>query len=219
MMREIMQIIIRDLNIARYSGGSWSQGAIFFVLFTLLAAFALGPEQAARANMAPALIWLAATLSSQLALGQLFSNDLGNGMLDCWKTSNRHMSSFVLGKFIAHWALVFGPILALAPLGALMLGAPMSTLSPLLLSLLIGGPALILFGGMAAALAANIKGNGLLVVLLSGPLLASPLIFGVGAVQAGLGDTIDLKILGAITLAASVFCPVISVAALKVHLE
>ncbi|PHR62381.1 MAG: hypothetical protein COA47_04005 [Robiginitomaculum sp.] len=219
MIREVTQIIVRDLNIARYSGGSWSQGAIFFVLFTLLAAFALGPEQAARANMAPALIWLAATLSSQLALGHMFTGDLGNGMLDCWKTSNRHISSFVIGKFITHWALVFGPILLMAPLGALMLGAPVSTLAPLLVSLLIGGPALILFGGMAAALTANTKGNGLLVVLLSGPLLASPLIFGVGAVQAELINTIDLKILGAISLAASVLCPIISIAALKVHLE
>lgn len=219
MIRELSLILIRGWQLAQRTGGSWTQGSIFFILFIMLAAFSLGPEQAQRANIAPALVWLAATLASQLTLDRLFTEDLADGTLENWVAQNRSVTGFVIGKVASHWLFAFSPVLLLAPLAAIMLGTPTEKLLLLIMSLIIGGPALVLFGAMAAALTANLRGSGLLVVLLSGPLLASPLIFGVGAVQAGIFDSVAMKMLGAISLATTVFVPVISSMALKVHLE
>ncbi|VAW01406.1 hypothetical protein MNBD_ALPHA06-1856 [hydrothermal vent metagenome] len=219
MMLDIVRITNRDLRIAQRSGGNWAQAAIFFTLFILLSAFALGPEQSRTSELAPALVWLAACLASQLSVYTLFAVDLQDGSLDCWVADNRPIAAYVLGKFLAHWLSALLPVILLAPVGAFMLGAPPAILPALVLSLVVGSPALILFGGMAAALAANIRGGGLLVVLISAPLLASPLIFGVGAVQAGLSFSVDMKILAAISLAAVVVCSSVSTLALKVHLE
>jgi heme exporter protein B len=219
MNSDIGRIFIRDLRLAGRAGGSWAQAAIFFILFMMLAAFALGSEQASRSMFAPALVWLAVCLSSQLSLEQLFARDLDDGTLDCWLADDHSMIDYVIGKFLGQWMTTFLPVLFLAPLAAMMLGAKPDYLPTLLLSLLVGGPALVFFGGMASALSANIRGSGLLIVLLSGPLLASPLIFGVDAAQAGILLSPALKILGAISLASSVFCPLVSAMALKVHLE
>ncbi|MBL4597227.1 MAG: heme exporter protein CcmB [Robiginitomaculum sp.] len=219
MIGDFTDILCRDLLAARRSGGHWAHGAVFFVMFIMLVAFALGPQQSDRALIASALVWLAACLASQLSLAHLFAPDLRDGTLDCWVSDGRSVVSFVLGKCTAHWILVFIPILLLAPFGALMLGAPIADLLALVLSLVIGGPALILLGGLASALCANLRGGGMLIVLISGPLLAPPLIFGVGAAEAGLEAMALLKILGAISLAAAVFGSFISALALKTHLE
>ncbi len=219
MIKEIRNIILRDVRTGARSGGSWAQGMLFFILFMVLTAFALGPEQSSRSVGAVALVWLAACLASQLSLERLFADDIANGMLEYWRADNHGLSTYVLGKFIAQWILAFAPILLLSPLGAIMLGAPIQMIPVLFVSLLIGGPALISFGAMASALTANVRGTGLLIVLISGPLLASPLIFGVGSAQAGQILSSDLKILGAISLLSIVLCPFISALALKVHLE
>jgi len=219
MTGSIKALIGRELLMARRSGGSWAQGAIFFILFTVLAAFALGPDQAARASLSPALVWLAASLASQLSLDRLFSEDLRDGTLECWFVDELSLIDFSIAKFVSHWLVAFAPILVLSPLAALMLGAPTQSLPLTFASLIIGGPALVFLGGMVSALTANLRGAGLLIVLISGPLLAAPLIFGVGAVQTGGWDSVELKILGAISLNAIVLGPVISALALKVHLE
>ncbi len=215
----ITGLIGREIRKASRSGGSWAQGSVFFILFTVLAAFALGPEQEFRANLAPALVWLAASLASQLSLDRLFAEDLHDGTLECWFVDGQSLVEFSIGKFISHWLVVFTPILILSPLAALMLGAPVSVLALTFISLAIGGPALVFMGGMVSALTANLRGSGLLIVLISGPLLAAPLIFGVGAVQIADIASSELKILGAISLGAMVIAPVIATLALKVHLE
>jgi len=219
MMNQLKLIVFRDLLLATRSGGNWVQGSIFFILFIMLAAFSLGPDQAERGFIAPALVWLAVTFASQLSLGQLFSEDLNDGSLECWVTDNRSLSVYVIGKLFSHWISNFAPILLLSPFAAVMLGADTSSVPILMISLLVGGPAMVLIGAMASALTANLRGAGLLIVLISGPLLASPLIFGVGAVQAGVINSVAMKLLGAISLFSLVLSPVIARLALKIHLE
>lgn len=219
MLAHLKLVVFRDLLLAQRSGGSWAQGSIFFILFIMLAAFALGSDQAGRGAIAPALVWLAVTFASQLSLSQLFSEDLSDGTLECWITEGRSLSVYIIGKFFSHWISNFVPVLLLSPFAAIMLGADISNVPILIISLLVGGPAMVLIGGMASALTANLRGAGLLIVLISGPLLASPLIFGVGAVQAGIINSVAMKLLGAISLFSLVLSPIISRLALKIHLE
>ncbi len=214
-----MAILRRDTGTARRAGGGWAQGSVFFLLFILLAAFAIGPETRAQGPIAPALVWLAAVLASQLSLDHLFRADLDDGSLDILVTSGASLSAIAAGKSVAHWLASFAPVTLLSPLAALMLGAKPETLVPLMVSLAIGGPAFVFFGTMGAAIAAGRHGGGLLVMLLSGPLLAPSLIFGAGVIRSGVLDSPDLKLLLASTLMSLVLSPLICAAALRVHLE
>lgn len=219
MMRDLIQLMRRELALAATSGGSWAQGMVFFGLFVLLSALATGPDQAARMHLASALVWLAAGLTSQLSLEGLFGPDLEDESLTVWVVRDRSMFAYVLGKFAAHWVSSFLPVLVLSPAAALMLGAPAQNTLPMLISLVAGGPALIFAGGMAAALSARHKGAGLLLVLLSGPLLAAPMIFGIGAADAGSIWSPEMALLCVTSLVSLAVCPAISALALRVHLE
>lgn len=214
----LLAVLRRDLQIAR-AGGGWAQGAMFFILFIVLAAFAIGPETRTQGPIAPALVWLAAALASQLSLGQLFQTDLDDGTMDVLAASGAPLSAIAAGKAVSHWLISFAPVTLLSPLAAIMLGAKQDVLVPLIFSLLIGGPGFVLWGAMGAALVASRHGGGLLVMLLTGPLLAPSLIFGAGVINADMLNSPDLKFLMASTLFALVLSPIICGAALRAHME
>lgn len=219
MKRDLQQLMRRELSLATHSGGSWAQGLVFFGLFVLLSALATGPDQAARLHLSSALVWLAAGLTSQLSLEGLFGPDLEDESLTVWVVRDRSLFAYVIGKFAAHWVSSFLPVLVLSPVAALMLGAKAENIFPLIISLLAGGPALILAGGMASSLSAKHKGAGLLLVLLSGPLLAAPMIFGIGAADAGSIWSPEMAMLCVTSLLSLAVCPAVSALALRVHLE
>jgi heme exporter protein B len=92
----------------------------------------------------------------------------------------------------------------------------------LIVSLLVGTPALSLIGGVAAALTLGARRQGVLLSLLVLPLYVPPLVFGAGAVEAsalGTGPRAELLLLGALTLAALPLCPWAAAAALRQALE
>jgi heme exporter protein B len=92
----------------------------------------------------------------------------------------------------------------------------------LLLTLLLGTPALSLIGAIGAALTIGLRGGGVLVSLLVLPLYIPVLIFGAGAVEAdvsGLGAQGHLSLLGAILVLALLLAPLATSAALRVSAE
>ena len=92
----------------------------------------------------------------------------------------------------------------------------------LLVSLLLGTPALSLIGAIGAALTLGLRGGGVLVSLLVLPLYIPVLIFGAGAVEAhisGLGGQAHLYLLGAIGILALFLAPLATAAALRVSAE
>ena len=99
---------------------------------------------------------------------------------------------------------------------------PADALATLLLSLLLGTPALSLIGSVGAALTLGVRGGGALTALLVLPLYVPVLVFGAGAVTAtatGMGVTGHLSLLGAMSLAALVFAPWATALALRISLE
>jgi heme exporter protein B len=157
-----------------------------------------------------------------LSLERLFQLDYDDGSLELLATLPVPLEGLVLGKALAHWISTALPLIILAPVLAITLNLPPSALGALVISLLLGTPALSLLGAVGAALTIGVRRGGVLVPLLVLPLLIPTLIFGVGASAAGLAQMTSeapLLLLSALSLLSLVIAPVAGAAALKLVLE
>ena len=109
-----------------------------------------------------------------------------------------------------------------APVLAVLLNMNSEGFTALLLTMLIGTPALSLIGAIGAALTLTVRRGGVLLSLLVLPLYIPVLIFGVSAIDAavhGLNAKPHLLLLAALTMAAIPLCPWAAAAAVKLSLE
>ena len=114
------------------------------------------------------------------------------------------------------------PLVLIGPLLGLQFDLPGDALWVLVISLLIGTPALSIIGAVGAALTLGVRGGGALTSLLVLPLYVPVLIFGAGAVAAtaiGTGAAGHLSLLGAMLMLSLVFAPWAIAAALRISLE
>jgi len=128
----------------------------------------------------------------------------------------------ILAKIVAQWCMSGLAMTLLAPLAALILYLPTSELPVLLLTLLLGTPALSLFGAVGAALTVGLRRGGVLLALLILPLYVPVLIFGAGAVtehMVGVGIDAQIYWLLAITMLAVTVAPFAVQAALRISVE
>jgi heme exporter protein B len=128
----------------------------------------------------------------------------------------------VLGKVVAHWLVTGLPLVLMSPVLGLQYDLSAEALKVLVVTLLVGTPALSLIGAIGAALTLGLRGGGVLVSLLVLPLMIPVLIFGAGAVEAtvsGLGGEGHLYMLGAILVMALLLAPLAASAALRVSAE
>jgi heme exporter protein B len=110
----------------------------------------------------------------------------------------------------------------LAPLAALILFLPVEVLPTLLLTLLVGTPALSLIGAVGAALTVSLRRGGVLLALLVLPLYVPILIFDAGAVveaMAGIENKAQIYWLLVITMVSFTITPFLVAAALKISVE
>lgn len=215
-------IVRRDLRLAarRKSEPLFTLG--FFVLVASLFPLGLGPEPELLRRIAPGVLWVAALLASMLSLGRMFAADYEDGTLEQMALAPVPLVVTVGGKIAAHWLVSGLPLVLVSPLLALQYGLPADVIAQLMLSLLIGTPALSLVGAIGAALTLGVRGGGVLVALLVLPLYVPTLIFGAGAVDArlaGLAAAPNLSLLGACLILALVFAPLAASAAIRIALE
>lgn len=214
-MRAVTAILIRDLALGFRAGGGAAQTALFFALVALVFALAIGPDRAAMARFAAPILWAAALLSALVSLDRVFQADFEDGSLDVIVASAELLEARVAAKALAHWLSSIAPLLVAAPAVALLLNLPGDQYGPLLLSLLIGTPALSLIGAVGAALTLSLRRAGVLIAILATPLYAPTLIFGVAA--AG-GDGTAFLLLAAATLFAAAIGPLAAAAAIRFNM-
>jgi len=102
-----------------------------------------------------------------------------------------------------------------------MLNLDLGAYPPLVMTMLVGTPAISFIGTIGAALTLRSRRGSLLIALLVLPLYVPTLIFGIGAIAALLGPggaEASLMILGAISLGALVLAPIAAAAALRAQL-
>jgi heme exporter protein B len=221
-MTTFFALFRRDLQLALRQGGDTGLVLAFFVLTVVLFPFGVGPEPEVLTRVASGILWVAALLAALLSLDRLFLPDYEDGGLDLIALSALPLELAVLAKCAAHWVSTGLPLALISPVLALVVDLDPRAMGTLVISLLIGTPALSLIGGVAAALTLGARRQAVLLSLLVLPLYVPPLVFGAGAVEArslGMAPNVDLLLLAALTLAALPLCPWAAAAGLRQALE
>ena len=154
-------LLKRDVMLASRLGGGGFVGVIFFLSLVVLAPFALGPDLNLLARIGPALLWIAALLATLIGLDRLFQADEEDGSLDLMRMGDMPMLLVVLAKGIAHWLTTGLPLTLAAPVLGLLLAIEPKVLGVVMLSLVIGTPALTFIGAVGAALTVSVRRGGL----------------------------------------------------------
>ena len=215
-------LLLRDLRLLWRRRGDALQPALFALLVVVLFALALGGEQQALAQVAPAVLWLAVLLAGLLALDTLFRGDAEDGSLEQWLLAPVPLAWLVLVRVATHWATTALPLLLAMPLLAEVMGLPREQLPVLMVSMALGTPLLALLGAVVAALTVGMRRSGILVALLALPLYVPVLVFGAGSVAAsmqGLDATGGLLLLAAGLVAALVLAPLAAATAIRIALD
>jgi len=218
----MISLLIRDLRLAMRAGGGFGLGLSFFLIVTVLVPFGVGPESALLAKIAPGILWLGALLACLLSLDRIFALDWEDGSLDLLATSPLPMEGVVTVKALAHWLTTGLPLCLASPVFALLLSLPSEGYKWLILSLVLGTPALSVIGTFGAALTVGLKRGGLLLSLLVLPLYVPTLIFGAEVARRGaegLATTTPILMLAGISAGTIALLPFASALVLRVNLR
>jgi len=217
-MSAFLAVIGRDLRLATRVGGDALTLVLFFVMVGVIVPFAIGPDRAQLARLAPGIVWIAAFLSMLLGLDRLFRTDHEDGSLQAFRHAGLSLEAIVLAKVMAHWLTTALPLVIATPLLAVMLSMDGDTFWRTLLSLVLGTPGLLAFGAVGAAVTVSLKRGGLLAPVLILPLSIPILIFGVGAITAVAAPGASqqaLLFLAGLSLMAVAFTPFAAALALR----
>ena len=214
-------LLKRDLALTWRRRGDALNPLLFAIIVVALFPFALGPEALILERIAAGTIFGAVLLASLLSLDSLFRSDLDDGSLEQLVLSPHPLSLLLACKIAIHWLTTAVPLIAAAPLLAMLLHLPDSVLPVLLAALALATPLLSLIGAICVALTVALRRSGMLLTLLVLPLIVPVLIFGAGAcnaAQLSLPYGAPLLWLGAWLVMALVLAPLASAAALKISL-
>jgi heme exporter protein B len=220
--RMLRAVVIRDLQVAFRRWGDVASPVMFFAMVSTLFPLALSPEMAMLRAIGPAVLWIAALLSSLLSLNALFRSDLEDGTLEQLVLHPQPLAVLMLGKICAHWLVSGLPLVVLAPLLGITYYLPGDALVTLCLTLLLGTPILSLLGAIGAALTAGLRQAGGLLALLVLPLMLPTLMFGARATDlAGGGSDPEglLYLMAAMLALATSLAPIAAAAAIRVTLD
>nr|WP_246449344.1 heme exporter protein CcmB [Paracoccus amoyensis] len=215
-------MLIRDLRLATRAGGGFGLAVAFFLILCALVPFGVGPDTSALRPIAPGILWLGALLACLLSLDRIFALDYEDGSLDLLATAPLPLEGVVAVKALAHWITTMLPLVVAAPLFGLLLHLPAQAVPWLIISLLIGTPAMSMLGAFGAAVTVGLRRGGLLLSLLVLPLYIPTLIFGTEVIRRGQegGDpATPLLFLAGITTGVIALIPFAAAAALRINLR
>ena len=218
----MIALLIRDLRLATRAGGGFGLGLGFFLILVVLVPLGVGADMGMLGRIAPGILWVGALLACLLSLDRIFALDREDGALDLIATSPIPLEAVAAVKALAHWLTTGLPLALAAPVLGILLNLPGPATAWLVLSLLLGTPALSLIGTFGAALTVGLKRGGLLLSLLVLPLYVPTLVFGAQVVirgAEGLAVGTVLALLGAVTAGSAALLPFAAAWALRVNLR
>ncbi|SMX28889.1 Heme exporter protein B [Pelagimonas phthalicica] len=218
----MISLLMRDLRLAVRAGGGFGLGLAFFLIVTVLVPLGVGPETGLLAKIAPGILWIGALLACLLSLDRIFALDWEDGSLDLLATAPLPMEGIVSIKALAHWLTTGLPLVIVAPGLGVLLSLPQGGYFWIVVSLLLGSPALSVIGTFGAALTVGLKRGGLLLSLLVLPLYVPTLVFGAEVARRGAeGFAVQtpLLMLAGISFGAVALLPFASAAVLRINLR
>ncbi|MDO1583974.1 heme exporter protein CcmB [Rhizobium oryzicola] len=212
-------LLLRDLKLSVRAGGGALIGILFFLTVVAVIPFGVGPDLNLLSRIGPAIIWIGALLAALLGLDRLFQADRDDGSLDLLLMQEHPLVLTVLIKCLAHWLANVLPLVIASPLLGLFMNMNEVSIGAVMLTLLVGSPALAFIGAVGAAVAVSLPRGGLLVSILVLPLTIPVLIFGVSASYAAVQEPAPFLppflILTAITMFFAVIGPLGAALALR----
>jgi heme exporter protein B len=218
----MIALLARDLRLALRAGGGFGLGLAFFLILAVLVPLGVGPEPLTLARIAPGILWVGALLACLLSLDRIFALDYEDGSLDLLATAPVPLEGVVTVKALAHWLTTGLPLVLASPVMGLLLYLPLEAYGWMLLSLLVGTPALSVIGTFGAALTVGLKRGGLLLSLLVLPLYIPTLVFGAEVVARGaqgLAVGTPLALLAGITAGSVALLPFASALVIRINLR
>ena len=204
-------LLSREIRVALRAGSGALMGVLFFLAVVTVFPFAIGPDLNQLGRIGPAILWIGALLASLLGLDRLFATEREDGSLDALVMQPHPLMAVILVKCLAHWLVSGLPLILATPLFGIMLNVSPLGIVAVMATLAAGTPAITFIGAAAAAVASALPRGGLLIAVLTLPLVIPVLIFGITATNGALYDpdpfTAPFLILLALTLFAGVLGP------------
>lgn len=176
----IWQLLLRELRLVRRQAFGTLLSLTFFALFIMMSGLAL---DGIAPSLAPGLVWLAVTFSALLSLDNLFQSDQECGALRHIHLAGVSGTTIVTAKSVAFFLTNSIPLILVTVGLSPLLGLSGDALTGLILSLLLGLPALTAYATLSAALLCGQRGTGLLGLIITLPLLVPIVLFGIEAAQ------------------------------------
>lgn len=215
-------VVRRELTLAWRRWDEVTQPLIFYLVVTTLFPLATTPELAVLRTVGGGVVWVAALLSSLLALESVFRSDVEDGTMEQWVLSGQPLAWLLLAKVVAHWLMTGLPLVLVSPAVAEALGLPGSVWPVLVTSLALGTATLSVLGGIGAALTVGVRRGSVLLSLLVLPLAMPLLVFGARSVEqslAGQSAAGPLQLLAAMFFLAWSLGPLAMSAAMRISVE
>lgn len=215
-------VFVRDLRVAFRRWSELAHPLVFFIIVVTLFPLALSATTSQLRDVGTGVLWVAALLSSLLALDGLFRGDADDGSLEQLLLSPASMTIAVLAKVAAHALVTLLPLVLLVPATALSYNMPIRALPTLTIALLLAAPTLSVLVALGAALTVSLRRGGSIVGLLVLPLTGPLLIFGTRATDLSVNGeptAAPLLLLAALAALAVSLGPWAIAAAVKVGLE
>jgi len=215
-------LIARDLRLAFDRGWGWMSGVMFYVAFVALISISVGGNTPVLSAIGPGVAWAGLLFGVMIGSPYLFSNDIRNGSLDALRLGGFSLPQIVGARMISNAILTLGPLVIATVLIGQFLFLRDGQVWRLIASLLVAAPIISAYSVFSGALMARRGAGGLVGVLVTLPLLAPVLIFGVSAVSTG-ADTLwrspEIQALAGLSLIGAVLGLFGAVAALRTNAE
>lgn len=152
------------------NGGTLLGSLSFFALSLFCFSLALGPEPMILNRCAPAFLWILTILTFLFSTPLLLKTEYQEGLLDEIFLHPLSLSFYILSKMTADVLLLGLPLLGLGALFSPVFFLSFVETAVLLLTLLIGFPAISVLGIMGGLLTLHTRGGGILISVLILPL-------------------------------------------------
>jgi heme exporter protein B len=201
---------LRELLIAQREPRAVVNACLFFLMVIVFFPLTMAPDFDALRAIAPGLFWIAILLAMVLSSARLFQQDDEDGVIEQWLVSGVPISILVSAKTLVQWGVTLFPMLLMCPLLGVMFHLNIRETSVLILSLLLGTPAIFALCALAEAFATGVKQKGVLSSLIVLPLTTPIMVFGsatLGAAMAGFSLSGYLALLLALSLLSIILLP------------